>query len=158
MTWGFPLVLKGKNGQTLKPKPVNNAREDKLGTAFWRPSFERRRCLIPVTAWAEAEGIKGQMTRTWYSLAGAEVFAVGGLWRPTKEWGAAYSMVMVDGCPQMAEVHDRMPVVLAQENWEQWLAGTPAEAFALCQTCSSALTVERTAERWGAGRSAATSG
>ena len=36
MTWGFPLVLKGKSGKPLKPKPVNNAREDKLGTAFWR--------------------------------------------------------------------------------------------------------------------------
>ena len=158
MTWGFPLALKGKNGQTLKPKPVNNAREDKLGTSFWRPSFERRRCLIPVSAWAEAEGIKGQMTRTWYSLAGEDVFAVAGLWRPTEEWGAAYPMVMVDGCPQMAEVHDRMPVVLARENWEQWLAGTPAEAFALCPTCSSELAVDRTAERWGAGRPAATSG
>lgn len=119
MTWGFPLALKGKSGQMLKPKPVNNAREDKLGTAFWRASFERRRCLIPVSAWAEAEGIKGQMTRTWYSLAGADDLAVAGLWRPTEEWGAAYSMVMVDGCPQMAEVHDRMPVVVRQENWEQ---------------------------------------
>ena len=158
MTWGFPLALKGKNGQTLKPKPVNNAREDKLGTSFWRASFKRRRCLIPVSAWAEAEGIRGQMTRTWYSLAGEEIFAVAGLWRPTEEWGAAYSMVMVDGCPQMAEVHDRMPVVLARENWEQWLTGTPAEAFALCQTCSSELAIDRTAERWGAGRSAATSG
>ena len=68
MTWGFPLVLKGKSGKPLKPKPVNNAREDKLGTAFWRASFERRRCLIPATAWAEAEGAKGAMTRTWYSL------------------------------------------------------------------------------------------
>ena len=24
MVWGFPLVLKGKSGQPLKPKPVNN--------------------------------------------------------------------------------------------------------------------------------------
>ena len=30
MVWGFPLVLKGKNGQPLKPRPVNNARSDKL--------------------------------------------------------------------------------------------------------------------------------
>ena len=35
MTWGFPVVLTGKKGQPLKPKPVNNARFDKLG-AFWR--------------------------------------------------------------------------------------------------------------------------
>ena len=98
------------------------------------------------------------MTRTWYSLAGEEVFAVAGLWRPTEEWGAAYSMVMVDGCAQMAEVHDRMPVVLARESWEQWLSGTPAEAIALCQTCPDELAVDRTAERWGAGRPTATSG
>ena len=26
MVWGFPLVMKGKSGQPLKPKPVNNTR------------------------------------------------------------------------------------------------------------------------------------
>ena len=36
MAWGFPLVLTGKQGQKLKPKPVNNARQDKLATFFWR--------------------------------------------------------------------------------------------------------------------------
>ncbi len=57
MTWGFPLMLQSKKtGAPIKPKPVNNAREDKLNTAFLRDSFARRRCLIPVTAWAEAEG------------------------------------------------------------------------------------------------------
>lgn len=87
MNWGFPLVLRGKQGQKLKPKPVTNAREDKLTTGFWKASFEARRCLVPVSAWAEAEGPKGRMTRTWYSLPGGEPFAVAGLWRPTDEWG-----------------------------------------------------------------------
>ena len=56
MNWGFPLVMKGKNGQKLKPKPVNNARTDKLDSFFWRYSFGERRCLIPLSAWAEAQG------------------------------------------------------------------------------------------------------
>lgn len=103
MNWGFPLVLKGKQGQPLKPKPVTNAREDKLLTGFWRNSFVHRRCLVPVSAWAEAEGEKGRMTRTWYGLPNEEVFAVAGLWRPTAEWGDSYTLVMVDGHPQMAE-------------------------------------------------------
>ncbi len=60
MVWGFPLVLKGKNGQPLKPKPINNARADKLDSFMWRYSFLERRCLIPVSAFAEAEGAKGQ--------------------------------------------------------------------------------------------------
>lgn len=52
MIRGFPLVLKSKRtGLPLKPKPVNNTREDKLRTAFWRDNFAERRCLIPVTEW-----------------------------------------------------------------------------------------------------------
>lgn len=148
MAWGFPLVLKGKSGQPLKPKPVNNARSDKLGTPFWRASFETRRCLIPVSAWAEAEGVKGQMTRTWYTRPDEEVFAVGGIWRTTAEWGNAYSMVMVDGCPQMADVHDRMPVILRRDDWSIWLGGDPADAFALCRTWTEPLEVDRTDQRW----------
>ena len=151
MQWGFPLVRKGKQGQPLKPKPVTNAREDKLHTAFWRDSFTHRRCLIPVTQWAEAEGISGRMTRTWYGLPGDEPFAVAGLWRPTAEWGHAYSMVMVDACDQMIDVHDRMPVILAREDWESWTDGDPAEAFALCRKWDLELLVERSGERWAGG-------
>ncbi|MCY1672111.1 SOS response-associated peptidase family protein [Novosphingobium sp. SL115] len=152
MTWGLPLHMTGKQGQKLKPKPVNNAREDKLHTPFWRDSFAKRRCLIPVSEWAEAEGAKGQMTRTWYAMPGGEPFAVGGLWRPTAEWGNAYAMVMVDGCEQMADVHDRMPVLLTRETWATWTDGTPEEAFALCRTWAGDLMVDRTAERWAKAR------
>jgi putative SOS response-associated peptidase YedK len=151
MTWGFPLVLKGRHGQPLKPRPATNAREDKLRTAFWRDSFAHRRCLIPVSAWAEAEGEKGRMTRTWYALASEQPFAVAGLWRPTVEWGDAYTMVMVDACNQMVEVHDRMPVILAPEDWAIWTDGTADEAFTLARTCNLELLVERTDVRWASG-------
>ncbi len=151
MTWGFPLLLKGRQGQPLKPKPVNNAREDKLHTPFWRPSMAARRCLIPVSAWAEAEGAKGPMIRTWYSLPGAELFAVAGVWRPTAEWGDAYAMVMTDSCVQMAEVHDRMPIILARADWPQWQHGSVDEALALCQIWPGPLLVDQTRERWAGG-------
>jgi len=78
MNWGFPVVLKGRQGQRLKPKPVTKARDDKLHTPFWRASFARRRCLIPVSQWAEPEGEPGRMTRTWYGMLGGDIFAIGG--------------------------------------------------------------------------------
>ncbi len=150
MTWGFPRhEISKKTGKPLKPKPVNNARDDRLRVLpMWRESFAQRRCLIPVTAWAEAEGERGRMTRTWHALAGEELFAVAGIWRPTDEWGDAYSMVMVDGCEQMADIHDRMPTVLRRQDYEQWTDGTPEEAMQLVQTCGDPLTIERTAEPW----------
>jgi putative SOS response-associated peptidase YedK len=151
MHWGFPLVLRGRQRQKLKPKPVTNAREDKLLSTFWRDSFVHRRCLIPVSQWAEAEGEKGRMTRTWYGLPGEDLFAVAGLWRASAEWGDVYSLVMVDGHPQMAEVHDRMPLILAHAAQDYWLNATPDDALALCRTWEGELTVDRTDERWAGG-------
>lgn len=149
MVWGFPLVLKGKQGQPLKPKPVNNARTDKLPTFFWRHSFEERRCLIPLTAWAEAEGPKGQMTRTWLGLPDTPLFAAAGVWRDSEEWGACYSMVMTDSAgSDVAEVHSRMPVLVAPADQTGWLTASPEEALALCRAWPGALTIDCTAQSW----------
>lgn len=148
MHWGFPLVLKGKQGQPLKPKPVNNTRADKLSSAFWRSSFEQRRCLIPVSAFAEAEGPKGAKTRTWLSVPGEDPFACAGIWRWSDEWGEVYSMVMTDPSPQTAAVHDRMPVVLRPESNGQWVSGSPADALALCKPYKGEMAIDRTDEPW----------
>ncbi|MCL9983317.1 MAG: SOS response-associated peptidase [Erythrobacter sp.] len=152
MTWGFPLVLKGKQGQPLKPKPVNNARTDKLETFFWRHSFEERRCLIPLTGWAEAQGTKGRMTRTWLSLSDAPLFAAAGVWRQSEEWGACYSMVMTGSAgTDAAQVHERMPVLLAPEDQSQWLGGSPQDALALCRAWPGDLVIDRTDQPWAKG-------
>ena len=148
MVWGFPLSLKGAKGQALKPRPVNNTRADKLDSFIWRYSFAERRCLIPLTEFAEAEGPKGARTRTWFALPDQPVFAAAGIWRDTPEWGAAYSMVMTESCVHLAGVHDRMPVILSPEDWQLWTDGPAEQARQLCRPYRGAMTVRRTAERW----------
>ena len=148
MVWGFPLTLRGKNGQPLRPKPVNNCRTDKLDSFMWRYSFKERRCLIPVTAFCEAEGEKGAKTRTWFSLPDAALFAVAGIWRDTAEWGAAYSMVMTEACEHVAGVHERMPAILPESDWGDWLDGPPDAAGLLCRPYELGMRVERTTEAW----------
>jgi len=148
MVWGFPLAQKGAKGQPLKPRPVNNARADKLDSFMWRYSFAERRCLIPVTSFAEAEGPKGAKTRTWFALPDSPVFAVAGIWRETDEWGPAYTMIMTDACLHVADVHDRMPVILQQEDWGDWLDGSPDAAQLLCRPYPDLMVVERTSDLW----------
>ena len=149
MTWGFPLVMKGKSGQPLKPKPVNNARTDKLDSFFWRYSFEERRCLIPLTGWAEAQGARGSKTRTWLSLPYSPLFACAGVWRESDEFGLCYSMVMTDSAGSAAEdVHSRMPVLLKPEDYEGWVSGSPEDAKKLCVSWAGELNIERTDESW----------
>nr|WP_238401666.1 SOS response-associated peptidase family protein [Altererythrobacter sp. C41] len=149
MVWGFPLVQKSaRTGLPLKPRPVNNARTDKLDGFMWRYSFQEQRCLIPLTAWAEAEGPKGAMTRTWLSLPDQPIFACAGIWRGSDEWGDCYSMVMTDAAGVAAEVHDRMPVILRPENYERWQHASPEEAKALCVPYAGEVAIERTADSW----------
>jgi putative SOS response-associated peptidase YedK len=43
------------------------------------------------------------------------------------EWGDVYTLVMVDGHPQMAEVHDRMPLILSHAAQRYWLERTAVD-------------------------------
>jgi len=148
MAWGFPLARKGAKGQPLKPKPINNTRTDKLQGGFWRPSFETRRCLIPLNAFAEAEGPKGSKTRSWFSIPDQPIFTAAGIWRDSAEWGPVYSLVMTDACIEVEGIHDRMPALIAPQDREQWTTGRPNDALALCVPYAGEISVDRTREPW----------
>ena len=151
MTWGFPRHSTNKRtGKPNKPTATNNARDDKLWT-IWRQWFTdpAQRCLIPFTSFAEAEGEPGKMTRTWIRVADQPLAAWAGLWRPTDEWGDAYTGVMVDATKELFDIHDRMPVILHPDAHDIWLRGDADEAIALVtQYPADQLTVERTADSW----------
>lgn len=151
MNWGFPRHTTNKRtGQPNKPTPVNNLRDDKLWT-FWRKQFVEpsQRCLIPFTSFAEAEGEKGRMTRTWISVADQPVAAWAGLWRSSDEWGDCYSGVMVDATEELWDIHDRMPVILHPDEHDAWLNAPAEDAIALVRKYAAArLVVDRTDEPW----------
>lgn len=152
MTWGFPRILKSKRtGEPLKPVAVNNARSEKLDSPFWAASARNpaNRCLIPVSAFAEAMGKKGQMTTTWLSLPDTPMFVCAGLWRESAEWGRCYTMVMCNNRPDLAYVHDRMPVILHPDNYENWLSAPLDDIMNLCEPWMGPITVDETDIKWG---------
>lgn len=149
MVWGFPLRLKGMKPES-KPKPVNNVAD--LTKSMWvglarKPQW---RCLIPVTAFAEAEGEKGSKTRTWFSVKDRPLFAWAGLWRESAEWGAVYSGVMSDCNEAIRPVHDRMPTLLMPDEYDKWLRGSFEDLLAFQNRCFPAdlIEMERTKDPW----------
>ena len=141
LSWGFVLPQEGK-----APRRVTNTRDDKvLASAFWRPSFETRRCLVPVTSFCEPHDGRRPATWHWFALAGDEprpLFAFAGLWRfhrgPVKKDGPVvdlevYSfMTTAPNALTRGINHERSPVLLdTPAAQDQWLDGTPAEAMAL---------------------------
>jgi putative SOS response-associated peptidase YedK len=141
MSWGFVLPQPGK-----APRRVTNARDDKITTSFWKPSFEARRCLVPVTAFAEPREVT-PCTWHWFALAGREprpLFAFAGLWRrwvgPIRKGGepvdiATFSFLTTLPNALVGAInHERMPVVLDGETaFSTWLGGSPREAFELAR-------------------------
>lgn len=149
MGWGFPLRLKGMKPES-KPKPVNNIAD--LNKNMWvglarKPQW---RCLIPATAFAEAEGQKGRMTRTWFSVKNQPIFAWAGLWRISDEWGPVYSGAMTDCNEAIRPVHDRMPVLLMPDEYDMWLNGSFDDLLGFQKRCfpDDLIEMNRTAELW----------
>jgi putative SOS response-associated peptidase YedK len=124
--WGFVMPqLSKKTGKPIQPKAVNNARDDKLRTSgFWKTSFDERRCLIPATSFCETKG-HNPATYVWRAYKGN--YGGGDL----REMITS-SMVTTTPNDLVKDTHpDRMPMILAPEDYAQWLTGTPDEAFAL---------------------------
>jgi putative SOS response-associated peptidase YedK len=149
MTWGFPLRLKSMKPGT-KPKPVNNIAD--LGSFMWRfiAARSEHRCLIPLTGFCEAEGEKGSKTRTWFSLSGRPIFAWAGMWKDSAEWGPVYAGLMTDCNEAVRPVHDRMPVLLHEEDYDLWLRGSLEEVMRFQGRCfpDALIAMERTSEPW----------
>ncbi|MFC6447644.1 SOS response-associated peptidase family protein [Shinella zoogloeoides] len=103
-----------------------------------------------MTHFAEAEGEKGKMTRTWFSVRDEPIFAWAGLWRVSDEWGPVYSGVMTDANAVVAPVHDRMPVLLHSEEYEQWLLGSFDDLLGFQKRVFPAdrILMERTTDLW----------
>jgi len=152
MTWGFPLVQRSKKtGKPLKPKPVNNARFDKLHTYFWKwaASKPEHRCLIPTARYCEACGEPGCMTETWLSVKDQPIFAWAGLWANSDEWGSVFTGVMTDNAPDLIDIHDRSPVIIDPEDWDFWLTAPLEELYRFDRPYpADRLKVEHTTTPW----------
>ena len=142
LSWGFVLLQDGR-----APRRVTNVRDDKIRTsAFWRSSFEQRRCLVPASSFCEPKGER-PATWHWFALKGSEarpLFAFPGIWRtyrgPLKKNGEpveleVFAFMTTTPNELVATInHERMPVLLTGEDqFDTWLQASPAEAFALAR-------------------------
>ena len=145
MSWGFVLLLDGK-----APRRVTNTRDDKISSQFWRPSIEKRRCLVPASSFAEPHDGRKPATWHWFALKGDEprpLFAFAGIWQrwkgPIKKDGPnvdidVYSFMTTEPNSATSSInHERSPLVLmTNEARDTWLDGSSAEAAALIRPIS----------------------
>lgn len=126
MTWGFRRMFHGTNGRKLA-RTIVNSREDKLDSPMWRDAFERRRCLIPVSAFFEWGRIDGRPAPLRFESTDDQWLWIAGIWEEDAERGPCFSMITTEPSALVAPVHDRMPAVLPDEWIDPFLSGEMRE-------------------------------
>jgi putative SOS response-associated peptidase YedK len=116
-----------------------NARCETVATKpAFRNAFKNRRCLIPANGFYEWQQLDGKTKQPWHIVRKDDsplVFA--GLWElwqgPNGEVLESCSIITTHANSFMAEIHDRMPVILEREAWDLWLKVDPVEPAVLTE-------------------------
>jgi putative SOS response-associated peptidase YedK len=104
---------------------INARGESVTTTPSFRDAFVSRRCLVPADGFYEWRKDGGGKTPFWFHAAAGGVLALAGIW---ERWAAAgheprygFAVLTVEANPDVAGVHDRMPVLLDPSSWDVWL-------------------------------------
>jgi len=107
-----------------------NARCETVATAasFRGAWAKQRRCLIPVDGFYEWRR-EGKIKQPYaVALKDGKVMALAGLWEnwkdpATGQWTRTFTVLTTAPNDLIAPFHDRMPVIIAEADWDRWLAG-----------------------------------
>jgi putative SOS response-associated peptidase YedK len=122
-----------------------NARAETLGEKpAFRNALQQRRCIIPATGFFEWQGGPGRKRAFAITVPDRPLFAFAGLWERWKPKGGGepvetFAIVTTDANPVVAEIHDRMPVILPESGYDDWLSGSVERACALLRPYEQAV-------------------
>ena len=115
-----------------------NARAETVRTKpFFRQAFKSRRCLISVSGYYEWQATPVGKQPWYFARAdGGPIITTAGLWdvwtdKASGETITSCSMLITEPNAMVAELHDRMPVILEPDQWKQWEQGAPGEIVEL---------------------------
>jgi putative SOS response-associated peptidase YedK len=123
MRWG--LVPSWATDPSIGYKTINARAETVTTTASFREPFKSQRCLIPADGFYE--WVRNGKTKQPYcfEVNDGELFAFAGLWDGWRDpqGDVVESCTVLTTTPNslLADIHDRMPVILHPDHYDLWL-------------------------------------
>ncbi len=130
LRWG--LIPFWSKDPSIGSRMINARAESCTDKPAYRNAFRKRRCLVPVTGFYEWKP-EGKWKQPYvFRLRDERVFALGGLWEqwksPEGDAVQTFTIVTTNANEALAPYHDRMPLVIARRDYEEWLSSpTPGE-------------------------------
>ena len=144
MRWGFvPRWAKQLKGN---PQPINARVETVATNRMFGPAFKRHRCILPADGFYEwLDRGKGRSKQPFHitdpdgqPLAFAGIWS---LWRDPEDEDAeplaTTAIITTEARGEMERIHHRMPLILPETLWADWLAGGEDQAPHLAETVSA---------------------
>ena len=118
--WNFhPSFMKDSK------RPQFNTRIETVATnGLWKGAFASSRCLVPMRGYYEWTGEPGQK-QAWFLHGDGPLLAAAGIYTARKvddEWEVSMSIITREAKDASGEIHDRMPVFLEPDVWDEYLA------------------------------------
>lgn len=127
LTWG--LVPSWARDPSCGSRMIN-ARVETLATKpSFRAALDRRRCLLPADGfyeWSARHGAAPTRKQPYFiHRADGNLMAMAGLyefWKsPDGAWLSTCTIITTESSGVVAELHDRMPLVVNPTYWDDWL-------------------------------------
>lgn len=124
LRWGLlPFWAKDKK---IAYRMFNARSETAPQLPAFRAAFRDRRCLVPASGFYEWQSVEGGKQPWHIRRADGKPLALAGLW---EHWEDKVEGEVIESCAilttaaagPMANIHDRMPVILEPEDFECWL-------------------------------------
>jgi len=123
MHWG--LIPAWSRDPKMGGRLINARAETVASKPSFRDAFRKRRCLIPADGFYEWKATGDKTKQPYFITRGdARPFAFAGLWEHWKQNESAIdscTIITTDASPHLRALHERMPVILAPEDYDRWL-------------------------------------
>jgi putative SOS response-associated peptidase YedK len=101
----------------------------------FREAFRRRRCIVPCDAFYEWQAVADGKQPYAIARADGAPMALAGLWEGWRDAAGevlrTFTIMTTAANATMAPIHNRMPVILEEEDWRTWLGEVPRDPLEL---------------------------
>ena len=124
------LAVRAGGARLLRWGRIANARAETIAEKpMFAGAFRRFRCLVPASGFYEWKSAGGRKQPYYIRPVDAQLFALAGI---VLLWKGERSVSLITTAPNelMRPIHERMPVIVAPEDYRAWLApGEDASAL-----------------------------
>ena len=126
LTRRFEQIPHWRKDPTGGPKPINAKSETVSRLPTFQEAYQKRRCILPVDGFYEWRAAKQGKQPYAIAMKDRSPFGIAALWEnwrdPAKrEWVRTFVVLTTPSNDLVNRIHDRMPAILARNDYERWL-------------------------------------